>query len=619
MRTFAGLPGWFASTTKDTLFIHLYDDCTIDATLGDGRKVKVSVKTNWPEPTLTQLHILKGPAGPMTIAMRVPPYATSARVKVARTPVSVGTDWEEATNEQHNVRMVRMTREFQDGDVVLLQLPYDVQHLVADPRVHDDAGQVALRFGPFVYACESTDQTADIDALALDQPKSNGRFGEPDPAGWRPIVVDCLQHDVSKAGALYDQRDATTSRSQATLRPYYAWASRGDSSMRVWMPKADTMNTFADDASFLRGYGGAAILRADGCGPVAVSVTNGRVMTSAFSDAEPGFGLVNRAAFESPARRSTSPTDPWSNYGGEDRLWLSPEGGPHGLFFAPGAKQAPETWVVPWKMDGMEWRQADPAVAVVNSLKFLPRRVDVEDASGSKASVTVYRAIEALSRPAIGQLLGIPLAPGVQVVGFRSTNRLIWGGDAPPDALVGLWTLGQFKPSDKTTVLFPFRGDAGTGADPTSCLKRDYFGVVPDERLKLELPPGPSATGLARFTADSLLRSKIGLSRAGATGWIGAWDEDRGVLTLINHSLPPVGAPVPDCDWRVPNPHAAQGDVATSYNNGGEPAFFELESLSAALPATAGASVEHVSTTIHLGGDREALRDIARAVLHAEL
>jgi len=59
--------------------------------------------------------------------------------------------------------------------------------------------------------------------------------------------------------------------------------------------------------------------------------------------------------------------------------------------------------------------------------------------------------------------------------------------------------------------------------------------------------------------------------------------------------------------------------VATSYNHSGEPAFFELESLSAALPQEAGASVEHVSTTIHLGGDRDALRGIARAVLHADI
>ena len=127
------------------------------------------------------------------------------------------------------------------------------------------------------------------------------------------------------------------------------------------------------------------------------------------------------------------------------------------------------------------------------------------------------------------------------------------------------------------------------------------------------------AFGLARFTADSRLRSKIGISRAGATGWIGAWDEARGVLTLVNHTIPPRDVSVPDCDWKPDNPRAAEGDVATSYNNGGEPGFFELESLSAALPNEPGGHVEHVSTTIHLGGDREALRGIARAVLHADI
>ncbi len=58
--------------------------------------------------------------------------------------------------------------------------------------------------------------------------------------------------------------------------------------------------------------------------------------------------------------------------------------------------------------------------------------------------------------------------------------------------------------------------------------------------------------------------------------------------------------------------------MATSYNHGGTPRFFELESLGAALPAAAGATVTHEHVTIHLGGPREALQDLARDVLAAE-
>jgi len=72
------------------------------------------------------------------------------------------------------------------------------------------------------------------------------------------------------------------------------------------------------------------------------------------------------------------------------------------------------------------------------------------------------------------------------------------------------------------------------------------------------LPEASETVGLARFTADSRLRSKIGLSRAGATGWIGAWDGARGVLTLVNHTVPGRNVPVPDCDWKPDNPRAEQ-------------------------------------------------------------
>jgi hypothetical protein len=415
---------------------------------------------------------------------------------------------------------------------------------------------------------------------------------------------------------------ASTGPVTLTALPCHAWAQRGAAPLRTWMPCVPRLPSFADDLAFLAERADAVVLQAEGCGPLLVSPRlSGRVMTSAFDRAQPGFGLVNReAVLVGPVTRG------FANYGGEDRLWLAPEGGPQALFFrgegvAQGAcaGQTPDNWSVPVAMDGGPrsiTAQDGRSIAFADSLELV-------NVAGTKLACTTTRRIEALSRAGLSTLLGHELRPGLEALGFRSTNSLAWSG-APSQALVSLWVLGQFKPGERTWVHFPFRGDAsgpGGKADDAgaAAIKNDYFGVVPAERLRMFSPSSPQSSGLALFRADARLRSKIGLSRAGATGWIGAWDPDRGVLTLVNHSLPPVGAPVPDCDWRVPNPRAAQGDVASSYNDGGEPGFFELESLSAALPAEDGARVEHVSTTIHLGGEREVLRDIARALLHAEL
>lgn len=609
MRTFAGLPGWVASTTQDTLWIHLYDDCTIDATLGNGNKVKVRVQRD-AEIQQTGKYFLfveEGPADGFDLALRVPAWCTT-----------------EAAHERKTLnRGYELVHWPVDGgphadpfaEAVMRHIggssgcPMEVQVLAADPRVVADRGCVAFRRGPVVYAFTSATPGDDVaawqvDPLAVEAP----------PAAARDVPqlrVAGLEQTHAAPGQLYGPASRPPARVRTlTAVPYSAWADVPDATMRVWMPALSTVPDFADDVAFLQQHADAVVLRAEGGGPIVVSPKlTARVMTSSFADGERGFGLVNREAIlAGPVARG------FANYGGEDRLWLSPEGGPAGLFFEPGAAQVPEHWSVPAWMDGGPRSVATKTSSTIVFKDVMPLGPDLSAPTG----VRVTRTIEALPRVDIATLLGRDLPASVRLVAFQSRNAMSWNDVPPQNSILGLWTLGQFTPSDRTTVLFPFR-PGGLTADPDTCIKRDYFGVVPEDRLEFELPGRDRFLGLARFKADSRLRSKIGLSRAGALGWIGAWDEDRGVLTLVNHSLPPEGAPVPDCDWRVPNPRAAQGDVATSYNNGGEPAFFELESLSAALPAERGASVEHVSTTIHLGGDREVLREIARTMLHAEL
>ena len=92
-------------------------------------------------------------------------------------------------------------------------------------------------------------------------------------------------------------------------------------------PKVEVVNqphaSFAADVGFLKRYADVVVLESPQGGVVAVSPRlSGRVMTSAFSADESGFGLVNRPAIvEGPLQRG------FPNYGGEDRFWVAPEGG----------------------------------------------------------------------------------------------------------------------------------------------------------------------------------------------------------------------------------------------------------------------------------------------------
>ncbi len=361
--------------------------------------------------------------------------------------------------------------------------------------------------------------------------------------------------------------------------------------------------TFANDAAFLAKHADVVLLQAPGAGPVAVSpALSGRVMTSAFRPDAPGFGLVYREAIAGPRLARG-----FNNFGGEDRLWLAPEGGPFALFFEPGAPQELRHWLVPPALDGTP----RPIVAQDATSITFRYPVALTNVAGAAFDLEIERRIDALARDAIAELLASELPAGLEVVGFRSTNTLAQRATTPlsDDAPIAPWVLGQFKPTPRTEVLFPYRGDA-------SALKRDYFGEVPADRLAVQLLPDG---GLARFKADSQQRAKIGLSARGATGWIGAFDPLRHVLTLVRHTVAAPGASVPDCDWVVPNPRALAGDVATSFNHGGEPLFYELESIGAALQKRPGASTIHVHTTLHLAGDAAMLARIAKRCLHADL
>jgi hypothetical protein len=366
-------------------------------------------------------------------------------------------------------------------------------------------------------------------------------------------------------------------------------------------PRPDAV--FARDVQFLKDFADAVVLEAPGGGKVVVSPKlSGRVMTSAFSDNEPGFGLVNREAITRPPVARG-----FSNYGGEDRLWLAPEGGPYGLFFDPGAKQELANWYVPPAMDG---GVRTPTGQDAASISF-HERIALKNVEGVAFDLTIDRKVEALAKDELEKVLGAALPEGAKFVAFRTTNKVTNEAKValPADALVAPWVLGQFRPSPKTTVLLPYQGAEGV-------IKKDYFGVVPPDRLAL-VPEGDG--GVARFKGDAQLRSKIGVSAAGALGWLGAWDAQHKVLTLVNHSLPPAGAVVPDCNWTVPNPRAKSGDVATSYNHGEEPRFFELESIGPALGAAPKSSVTQVQTTIHLAAEPAALAEIAKKLLRATL
>ena len=344
----------------------------------------------------------------------------------------------------------------------------------------------------------------------------------------------------------------------------------------------------------------------------------GRVMTSTCGDLQGrSFGWVNQAFIEKGEK------DPhFNNFGGEDRLWLGPEGGPNSLWFAPGADQKLAAWITPPALNEGAFKIASEKD---EPYYRLTRQMQFQNAAKTQFNLEVAREIHLQKTHHFGKLFGSEAqstleSSKLKMVGFQTINTITNRGPAMTreKGLVAIWSLGQFPSGPRTYIVLPYK--PGHEVDLGPVVKADYFGRVPPERVRI-------SSEAIFFLGDGKYRSKIGVSQTRAKPVAGSIDLQNGVLTLVHFTMPsdPTKHSYVNNLWgRQEEPF--QGDVFNSYNDGppepGKPAmggFYEMESLSPAAQLPTGKSLKHTHTTFHIEGDPSSLARVAKAALGVDI
>jgi hypothetical protein len=375
-------------------------------------------------------------------------------------------------------------------------------------------------------------------------------------------------------------------------------------------PKQSPASTFADDLKFLQAHK-ETILLSDKSGAAQAAVIpayQGRVMTSTANGASGlSFGWINRELIGSGETKKHI-----NAVGGEDRIWLGPEGGQFGLFFEKGAPFDLEHWFTPPAID------TEPFEVVVREQDHVEfqRKFSVTNATGTKFDVAVSRQVRLLSPDAVWKQLGIAPVENVTMVAIETVNRLTNAGDKPwkkETGLLSIWILGMFNPSPATTIVVPITpGPESVLGKPVNS---DYFGPVPPARLVIR-------ENAIYFKGDGEYRSKIGILPSRATPIFGSYDAENKVLTLISYNPSSSNAGYVNSQWKIQDAPFG-GDVINSYNDGPpEPGakplgpFYEMETSSPAAALAKGQTLEHIHRTYHIQGSEKDLDSIARATLH---
>jgi len=374
-------------------------------------------------------------------------------------------------------------------------------------------------------------------------------------------------------------------------------------------PLADSIatgqRTYAEDRQFLQQHHPDLVeLQLGEASALVCPAYQGRLMTSS-ADGKASYGWINYDLIQS---KKILPH--MNAFGGEDRFWLGPEGGQFALYFKKGDPFDGDHWQTPAAIDTEPFKLATKN----SSSATFTRNVELTNYSGNQFNIGIERTVSLLPVAEIDQLLGIK-TDSLKAIGVRSDNVITNRGQkawTTETGMPSIWILGMMNASPSSTIIVPFKAGAG---DP---INDSYFGKVPAERLKI----GKTA---ALFKADAKYRSKIGVSPARATQWLGSYDPSVKTLTLVTYSFDPANRQYVNSAWELQK-DPFSGDVINAYNDGpmkpGQPQmgqFYEMESSSPAAALQPGGHLRHQHTTIHLQGPESQLNSIAQKLLSVDL
>lgn len=370
-------------------------------------------------------------------------------------------------------------------------------------------------------------------------------------------------------------------------------------------------SNYGGDVDFLRKHTGIVELK-DGDSVVAIAPAfQGRVMTSTVGGSDGfSFGWLNYKLIEqgvlSPEQAKGKLEEHIYVFGGEERLWLGPEGGQFGIFFPKGADFDFASWKTPAPLDTEPFE----TISTTSKQAVFARKFKVSNQSGTTFDVGVERTVRLLSSAEIAGLIGAD-ASSSKVVAYETINKLTnldqhaWTKDG---GMLSIWLLGMYKHSPGTVVAIPVRN--GDEKDLGPSINDDYFGKVPADRLKVR-------DHVVFFKGDGLFRSKIGVPPRRSLGVAGSYSPESKVLTIILYPHPEGVTDYVNSAWaKQEKPFG--GDVINSYNDGspepGKPPlgpFYELETSSPAAGLKPGERMVHRQITLHLMGDSSALDAVA--------
>ena len=208
-RFLPSIGNYIYGVADDGIYVNLYIGNTASVKIGR-RDITLSQETDYPWDGAAALTVGCKRPFRTTVRLRIPGwcngYTLAINGEALDAPVVKG--------------YAEISRKWNDGDKIVLNMDMPAEIVAADPRVKEDEGYRAVQRGPLVYCIEEVDNPDNFGSLSLE---SDSQFD----AAWEPELL----RGVVTLSTTYGDRPLK-------FIPYYAWDNREPGRMRVWIPLA---------------------------------------------------------------------------------------------------------------------------------------------------------------------------------------------------------------------------------------------------------------------------------------------------------------------------------------------------------------------------------------------
>ncbi|HEX6180095.1 MAG TPA: glycoside hydrolase family 127 protein, partial [Chitinophagaceae bacterium] len=243
-RLLPSIPGYMYAQKNDSVYINLFANSTTKLTIG-GQPVTIEQQNNYPWEGTLNFKITPTVSASFPLLIRIPGWSQNDVVpsdlykftttSSAKPEVFLnGNPVHAPFYHMDKGYLVIPTKGWsKSGDVVTVKLPMEVKRIVANQKIGEDRGKVALQRGPLVYCVEAVDNNGRAANIVLP---GNASFAvENGPAalnGAKALTANLPVVLISENG-----EQVSTVNRKVTAIPYYAWANRGQGEMIIWFPE----------------------------------------------------------------------------------------------------------------------------------------------------------------------------------------------------------------------------------------------------------------------------------------------------------------------------------------------------------------------------------------------